>query len=60
LFLVGALQRADPEPRDLGGQKTATGREPHQFHWETYFAEEPAAPGSDASPKEQMAYKLRR
>ncbi len=37
----------------------ATGREPHQLNWETYFAEEPAAPGSDGSPKEQMAYKLR-
>ena len=37
----------------------ATGREPHQLNWETYFAEEPAAPSSDASPKEQMAYNLR-
>ena len=37
----------------------ATGREPHQLNWETYFAEEPAAPSSDARPKEQMAYNLR-
>jgi DDE family transposase len=37
----------------------ATGREPHQLNWETYFAEEPAVPCGDASPKEQMAYKLR-
>jgi transposase len=37
----------------------ATGREPHQLNWEEYFAAEPTPPGSDASPKEQMAYKLR-
>ncbi|HSH81020.1 MAG TPA: IS1182 family transposase [Herpetosiphonaceae bacterium] len=37
----------------------ATGREPHQLNWEAYFADTPAPPGSDASPKEQMAYKLR-
>ena len=37
----------------------ATGREPHQLDWEAYFAAEPSAPASDASPKEQMAYKLR-
>jgi len=37
----------------------ATGREPHQLDWEAYFAAEPSAPPRDASPKEQMAYKLR-
>jgi len=37
----------------------ATGREPHQLDWEAYFAVEPSAPPSDASPKEHMAYKLR-
>ena len=37
----------------------ATGREPHQLNWEAYFAETPMAPVPDASPKEQMAYKLR-
>ena len=37
----------------------ATGREPHQLNWEVYFADTPTPPSSDASPKEQMAYKLR-
>lgn len=37
----------------------ATGREPHHRNWEEYFAEAPAPPPADASPKEQMAYKLR-
>ena len=37
----------------------ATGREPHQLNWEAYFATEPTALPSDASPKEQMASKLR-
>src|SRR3954452_5032072 len=37
----------------------ATGREPHQLNWEAYFADAPSAPASDASPKEQMAFKLR-
>jgi len=37
----------------------ATGREPHQLNWEAYFAEAPTPPASDASPREQMAYKLR-
>jgi len=37
----------------------ATGREPHQVNWEAYFAEAPTPPPSEASPKEQMAYKLR-
>ena len=37
----------------------ATGREPHQLNWEAYFADAPTPPPSDASPKEQMAFKLR-
>jgi transposase len=37
----------------------ATGREPHQLNWEEYFADAPTPPRSDASPKEQMAFKLR-
>lgn len=37
----------------------ATGREPHHLHWEAYFAAAPTPPPSDASPRDQMAYKLR-
>jgi hypothetical protein len=37
----------------------ATGREPHHLDWAAYFAGEPTPPPSDASPKDQMAYKLR-
>jgi len=37
----------------------ATGREPHHLDWVAYFAEAPTPLPSDASPKEQMAYKLR-
>ena len=37
----------------------ATGREPHHLNWEAFFAEAPPPPPSDASPREQMAYKLR-
>jgi hypothetical protein len=36
----------------------ATGREPHQHNWQTVLAEQPAPPAADASPREQMAYKL--
>ncbi|MBT9149805.1 MAG: hypothetical protein DDT28_01242 [Dehalococcoidia bacterium] len=36
----------------------ATGREPHHRGWKAYFAELPAPPPEDASPKEKMAYKL--
>ncbi|MEI6178271.1 MAG: transposase [Verrucomicrobiota bacterium] len=36
----------------------ATGREPHHRSWETFFAQQPAPPAVDASPKVQMAYKL--
>jgi transposase len=37
----------------------ATGREPHHQSWETFFAEQPTPPSADASPKEQMAHKLK-
>jgi transposase len=36
----------------------ATGREPHHLNWEAYFGSTPTAVSSDASPKEQMAFKL--
>lgn len=37
----------------------ATGREPHHQGWAAYCAAEPAPPPADASPKEQMAYRLK-
>ena len=37
----------------------APGREPHHRSWETFFAEQPAPPPNEASPKEKMAYKLK-
>lgn len=36
----------------------ATGRESHHRDWKTFFAETPAPPPDDASPKVKMAYKL--
>jgi len=36
----------------------ATGREPHQQSWQTFFAQLPEPPPEDASPKVKMAYKL--
>ena len=36
----------------------ATGRTPHHPSWQSYFAQQPAPPPADASPKVQMAYKL--
>jgi transposase len=36
----------------------ATGREPHHLAWQTFFAQQPAPPPDDASPKLKMAYKL--
>lgn len=36
----------------------ATGREPHHHSWQAYFAEEPAPPPVEASPRVKMAYKL--
>jgi len=37
----------------------ATGRESHHQSWQEFFAEQPAPPAEDASPKEKMAYKLK-
>lgn len=36
----------------------ATGRAPHQQGWQAYFAAQSTPPSADASPREQMAYKL--
>jgi transposase len=36
----------------------ATGREPHQQSWQTFFAQLPEPPPDEASPKVKMAYKL--
>jgi len=38
---------------------SATGREPHHQGWRAYFAAQPAPPPREASPKEQMAYRLK-
>jgi transposase len=37
----------------------ATGREPHHKSWKARFAEAPAPPPEDASPRVKMAYKLK-
>ncbi len=37
----------------------ATGRDPHHQGWQAYCAQPPAPPPPEASPKEQMAYKLK-
>ena len=37
----------------------ATGREPHHKSWKARFAETPAPPPEDASPRVKMAYKLK-
>jgi transposase len=36
----------------------ATGREPHHHSWRAFFAEAPAPPPAEASPRVKMAYKL--
>lgn len=36
----------------------ATGRELHHLDWHTFLEQQPDEPGPEASPKEQMAYKL--
>jgi transposase len=36
----------------------ATGREAHRGSWQSWFAEQPAPPSAEASPKLKMAYKL--
>ncbi len=45
------------EDRGIDGY-IATGREPHHYSWETFFAKQSASPAADASPKVKMAYKL--
>jgi len=37
----------------------ATGRESHYQSWQAFFAEQPDPPAEEASPKEEMAYKLK-
>jgi hypothetical protein len=37
----------------------ATGRQEHHRSWQAYFADAPEAPPTDATAKEQMAYKLK-
>jgi hypothetical protein len=37
----------------------ATGREPHHTSWQAFFAQAPAPPPPDASPKVKVAYKLK-
>ncbi len=37
----------------------ATGRAPHHTSWQERFAQQPAPPPEDASPKVQMAYRLK-
>lgn len=49
---VKALEERGIEPY------IATGREPHPHSWESWFAQQPAPPSADASPKEKMAFKL--
>jgi transposase len=50
--IISALKGRGIEPY------IATGREPHHRSWRTYFAAQPDPPPADASPQEQMAYKL--
>lgn len=49
---IAAMEARDIEPY------IATGRIPHHPSWQSYFAQQPAPPPADASPKLQMAYKL--
>lgn len=37
----------------------ATGRDPHHRSWQEWFAEQPAPPPADASPRQKMAYQLK-
>jgi len=50
---ITAMERRGIEPY------IATGREPHHKSWQARFAELPAPPPEDASPKVKMAYKLK-
>jgi hypothetical protein len=49
---IAAMEARDIEPY------IATGRIPHHPRWQSYWAQQPAPPPADASPKIQMAYKL--
>jgi hypothetical protein len=49
---IAAMEARDMEPY------IATGRTPHHPSWQAYFAQQPAPPPADASPKVQMADKL--
>ena len=49
---IAAMEARDIEPY------IATGRVSHHPNWPAYFAQQPAPPPADASPKVQMAYKL--
>jgi hypothetical protein len=49
---IAAMEARNIEPY------IATGRTPHHPSWQSYFAQQPAPPPADASPKVQMAYKL--
>ena len=48
---IAAMEARDIEP------SIATGRIPHHPSWQSYFAQQPAPPPADASPKLQMADK---
>jgi hypothetical protein len=50
---ITEMERREIEPY------IATGREPHYKSWRIRFAELPAPPPEDATPKVKMAYKLR-
>jgi transposase len=49
---IAALEARGIEPY------IATGREPHHHSWRAFFAETPAPPPANASPRVKMAYKL--
>jgi hypothetical protein len=50
---IEACERREVDPY------IATGRDPHHPSWWERFAEAPAPPPADASPKVKMAYKLK-
>jgi hypothetical protein len=50
---INALQAAGIEPY------IATGRDPHNQGWRTFFGDAGDAPAETATPREKMAYKLR-
>ena len=50
---IAVMEARDIEPY------IATGRVSHHPSWQAYFAQQPAPPPADASPKVKMAYKLK-